>query len=493
MRNSIWSLAGRLLPLLAGILIIPFLLEALGLERFAILSLLWLYVAYLTGLDFGVSKGVVKYGAELIADQDLGALRSITATGFLLNTASGVFLAILLWVLAPVIVESVMKVSPEYEAEVIRAFQFTALLIPIALLQAILFSLLAANQRFASTSLFQTLNGLLHNLVPLLAWFWIPDLAVVMAMMLVGKMILFMIQTLWMVKNKFILIRGSETSDRTSSLFSGEIARKLLGFGGWVTVSNIISSAFDQIDRYVIAALISVSVLAYYSTPIDVLMRVSILPTALIAVLFPAISTLNKTTPKLAFQYTRRTSQLLFLIFFPLFSVIVLFAEELLTLWLGADFALQSASVAQLLAIGFLFKYLSYMPVTYMYGTGLPGKVAKAHFLELVFYIILFPWATIEYGLTGAAVVFTTRLVLEHFYFSWLTFKEFGESGRWHGAVGLTLLFLLGSIWIDHLHFFGNWPAMALLLLLWVGFARLFELKEVGDFIRQVRSRADNQ
>ena len=45
---------------------------------------------------------------------------------------------------------------------------------------------------------------------------------------------------------------------------------RLLRFGGWMTVSNIVGPLMVTLDRFLIGALISVSAVAYYATPYEV-------------------------------------------------------------------------------------------------------------------------------------------------------------------------------------------------------------------------------
>lgn len=470
-QNSVWSLLGRILPLVAGVAVIPFLLNGLGLERFALLSLLWLYVAYLTGLDLGVSKGVVKYTAEALTNQDRPSCDRIAFTALLLNFALGFLFAIVIWLVSPWIVYDLIDLSSELHTEALQAFRITALLLPLVLVQSVLTSILSAHQRFKLISVLQMMAGVVHYLVPFLVAFRTQDLSTIMTSILGGKALLLLIQVIWMSKDGFLSFAKSK-----HTVYSNATVRMLLGFGGWVTLSNLLSSAFDQLDRYVIAALLTAGILAYFSTPVDVFMRISILPTAIITVFFPAISALGQTSPDQAFFYVKRANQYLFVALTLLFSLFLLFAEELLTLWISAEFAAVSYPIAQILAIGFLFKYLSYMPVTYIYGAGNPATVAKVHVVEFILYVLLLPLVTRQYGLIGTAIVFSCRLVLEHIYFSYLAWQEEKFSTQWLLPVWILMISLLGFLWIDKSLFVWNWPALVVLAALISTFTIYFRL-----------------
>ncbi len=68
------------------------------------------------------------------------------------------------------------------------------------------------------------------------------------------------------------------------------LLQPLMSFGGWVMVSNVVRPIMVYSDRFFIAAIISVAAVAYYTTPFELLFRLSIIPSAVTAVLFPALA-----------------------------------------------------------------------------------------------------------------------------------------------------------------------------------------------------------
>ena len=64
----------------------------------------------------------------------------------------------------------------------------------------------------------------------------------------------------------------------------------LLRFGGWMTVTNIVSPFMAYLDRFLIGALISLTAVAYYVTPFEMITKLLVIPAALVGVLFPAFS-----------------------------------------------------------------------------------------------------------------------------------------------------------------------------------------------------------
>src|ERR1700723_1921283 len=56
----------------------------------------------------------------------------------------------------------------------------------------------------------------------------------------------------------------------------------LLRFGGWMTVSNIVGPLMVTLDRFLIAGLISVTAVAYYATPYELVTKLLLVPVAVV-------------------------------------------------------------------------------------------------------------------------------------------------------------------------------------------------------------------
>jgi len=69
-------------------------------------------------------------------------------------------------------------------------------------------------------------------------------------------------------------------------------------------------------------------------------------------------------------------------------------------------------------ALGILFCTMSQLPLVYAYARGAPHLVASIYGSEALLYLAIGPWAFDKYGIMGAAVVWTSRLVIEYFALS---------------------------------------------------------------------------
>ena len=187
----------------------------------------------------------------------------------------------------------------------------------------------------------------------------------------------------------------------------------LLRAGGWMTVSNLISPLMVMMDRFLIGSMVSITAVAYYATPFDVVTRLLIIPTALATVVFPAFArTYKRDRGHSALLFSRSVWSLL-VVLLPTVLAVILFARPGLELWLGDDFARHSTRVSQWLALGVLANGLGTVAFAVVQGAGRPDLTAKFHLVELPIYLIALTVLVRHYGIEGAAIAWTLRVALD--------------------------------------------------------------------------------
>jgi O-antigen/teichoic acid export membrane protein len=186
--------------------------------------------------------------------------------------------------------------------------------------------------------------------------------------------------------------------------------RPLLGYGAWVTVSNIVGPLLVYLERFMLAALAGVAAVGYYTAPAEAAMRLLIIPAGLASALFPAVSSARTASTS---RFVARPLRVLLLTLGPVVLVIALAAGPLLQRWLGADYAAHSAAALAILAIGVLINGLTHVPYAYLLGRGRPDLPAKFHLIELPLYVGM-AWVLIgRFGITGAALAWTLRVSVD--------------------------------------------------------------------------------
>jgi O-antigen/teichoic acid export membrane protein len=318
----------------------------------------------------------------------------------------GLIGTLVLMTFTPLLVQRILNIPPSLWGEAQPTFYILALSIPAVLVSGSLRGVLEASQRFdlvnAVASPLSTANFLLPYFTVLLGWKLPAIVGVLLASRLVGAVLLYR-----------LCIRVFP-SLRTIPRFHFNEARALIGFGGWVTVSSIVSPALVYLDRFVLGILMTMTAVTYYAAPYEMVTRLLIVPFSIAAIMFPAFSELHQQGEATAVGRLATTSlKFLVLSFAPLIVVLLAFAGPILTVWLGPDFSNHSTRAVQVLAIGVLANALAQLPFALIQGAGRPDITAKIHLMEIPIQVLV-AWTFVGlWGITGAALAWSARTTLD--------------------------------------------------------------------------------
>ena len=418
-RNAVWNLVGAGSPILVAIVCLPILKTKLGTDRLGIISLAWAVIGYFGLFDLGLSRALTKLVAERLGQRREEEIPALVWTSLFLMAGIGVVGAIVTFLIVPWLVFHPLKIPADLRAETMRAFYWIGFSIPIVVVTAGLRGVLEALQRFRLATAIRVPMGIFTYLGPVLVLPFSHSLVPVMAVLVVGRIIAGGAH-LWACYRALPSLQGSCSFHATS-------VGPLFRFGTWMTVSNLIGPLMVSFDRFLIGSMISVAAVAFYAVPYEVVTRLSLIPGAIAGVLFPAFSTTvvaDRTRLVLLFE---SGVKYIFIALFPVVLVLVAFAPEALHFWLGAEFARQSAPVAQALAIAVFVNSLGQIPFTHVQGAGRPDITAKLHLVELPIYVVALFVLAKSMGIRGVAIAWLLRVVIDAvllFLFSWRLLPE---------------------------------------------------------------------
>jgi O-antigen/teichoic acid export membrane protein len=180
-----------------------------------------------------------------------------------------------------------------------------------------------------------------------------------------------------------------------------------------MTVSNIISPLMNTMDRFVVGAVLSVSVVTYYAAPSELVTKMWLFTAALHPVFFPAIAMAGTREPKRTIALFDRLLRATFAGLFLPTLLLVLLARDILHVWLGASFATQSGTVLQVLAVAVFANVLGQAALTFVQGLGRPDITGKYHLAELPFYALALWLLLPRYGILGASIAWAGRAIVD--------------------------------------------------------------------------------
>jgi O-antigen/teichoic acid export membrane protein len=356
--------------------------------------------------------------------------------------------AVLVAALAPWLSRSVLNVPEHLQGEALGSFLVLAGTLPFVVSTAGQVGILQAYQKFGWINAVRLPQGVFNFLGPVLVLLVTPSLVATTVVLATSRL------AAWVV---FRHMCRARLGGGPSGGFSRPHFRELLGFGGWITVSNVIGPMMLYFDRFLIGVMLTLTAVAHYTTPYEVVTRLWFLPEALVGVLFPALATSLVADPERAARIFGVSARVMLLSIFPLVALIMLFAPEGLLFWLGEDFARHSTSVMRWLAIGVFVNCLARLPSATLQSSGRPDLNAKIHMLELVPSLLLL-WGLIHiYGVVGAAVAWTLRIAVDTLALFWFSMKVTPHMRALQirtilqmlgGAILLGALLLLQPLWV---------------------------------------------
>ncbi len=404
-RNILLNLLGQGMPLLVGIVAVPVVAGGLGPDRFGLLSLAWVLTSYFTLFDLGLGRTTTRYVAEMVATGRSRQVPEVIWTSVLSQLLFGAVGACVLVGVMPALVSSLFKVPPDLREEAKLIFYVLAAGIPVSLAITSLSGALEAKQRFDLTNAVRAPLASAIYIAPVVGVLFDLGLPTVVGL-IVGSRIVAALALLIMNSR----IRPGLGRPRLSASMLGP----LLGFGGWVTVSAIVGPVLIYAERFLLGALLSVSAVGYYSVPIDALMRLWIIPSSFATTLFPAFSQLSgREEHESMAELLGRAARLLVAALGPAVLTVIIFGGDLLRLWLGPIFAEHSTMALRIVAIGLFANSMGLLAYALVQGMGRADLTAKLHLAELGAYAIVAPVLIRTFGITGAALAWTGRVIVD--------------------------------------------------------------------------------
>ncbi len=435
-RNTVWNIAGQAVPLAVAIAAIPGVVRNLGPERFGILSIAWLVLGYFALLDFGLGRAATKFIAEGLARREFDRLPSLVCTSVGLQILMGAGAGLLLAGLTPVLAGKIFPVPAALEGEARRVFLLLAFSLPVVLATNGLRAVLEAAERFDLVNLLRVPASLSAYLLPALGAGFGASLPQIVLFMVMARVVVGAAHLGCCVR----ILRGWAlpglvtprllAPNFLAKAWSGGMLKTLLGYGGWVTVSNLANPVLLYADRFFIASLLSLAWLGAYTVPFEAVTKLWIIPASLASSLFPTLSALAgartraEDRSRVARLYAGSFKYLLLLLG-PVVVLVVLFAGDILTLWMGASFARQTTTVLQILALGVLVNCFAHIPFSLLQSHGRPRLAAVVLLCELPLYLPTVWMLVRHWGIRGAAIGWTARVTIEAVIFTLVCSKVF--------------------------------------------------------------------
>lgn len=425
LRNTVWSLLGEGLPLAAAVVSIPLLIAAAGMERFGALTLIWALLGYLALLDMGLVRSMVQIVSERLGRGDAdpgGAPGAVAVPALALIVGLGVVAGAALALFAGPVARTLTLSDPALADEMRHALYVAAAVVPVALASSGLRGLLEAHQRFRAVNLVRMVVGVLNYLSPLAVLPFHDGLVPVLAAILAGRLL--GLAALAELCRRFVDLRRPQGGG-----FGFAALRPLFAMGAWMTLNNLVGPAMMYADRFILGGFTAAAAVAYYTTPFEMTTRLLFIPTAVAGVLFPLVARSFRSRPENLAAVLGLGGGGLAALFALGVAAADLLGKCVLGLWLGADFARQSAVILTVLTLGTALNAVAYVPYAVLHGIGRVDVTARLQLAELPVYLAVLYWLVQAYGPLGAAAAWSMRTGADLFLLLYFVRRHAPQTG----------------------------------------------------------------
>lgn len=362
-RNAVYSVIDQAATPLMMLFAAPFLLNRMGLEQFGV----WMLVLALTGslsvFNFGLGDATIKFLSQFRGRNDSEGMKRTFRVNLMLGIFLGVAAASLTALAAPVFARFVLSAGTSTLSANIHAVRLGALILALRSVESVLANALKAFEDYATAAKISVCvkAGTVGSAIALVAC----DRGV--CAMLVGMAVCV---TLGIVGYS---IKVSQTIPDISFRpgFDLLIWQKISKFGLYSWLQSVAAMMFSQADKLVVGALMGVAAAGRYSICAQLAAIVHMTIGSAFGFLFPQFSRRREAGEARGVeQLFRRAMAMNWTLTIALTVPMILGARQILSMWLGKDFADQSYVLLALLVLAYGWLSVNVVPYLALLGLG---------------------------------------------------------------------------------------------------------------------------
>jgi O-antigen/teichoic acid export membrane protein len=396
-KNAAWSSADyAVLPLL-WLVATPFFVHKLGVDQYGIWMLANAFLGFSGIFAFGLSDATIKFVSKYRALHDeVGVVRVVRST-LTLYGVLGILAVTLVYFISPFLVNRVFNVQHQNIKLAIASLQIGGVGILVRFIDNVFLAIFQGHERYdLAAKVTAPSNVIMIVLAVLCAAMGLGLLAILWTTVLT----LAISAAVKAIVVRRVLIPGV----LFFPILSKHAIREIFGFGFYSWLQSVGGILLAQADRLIIASLLSTSALTYYAVCLQLARQIHAPLARAVGFLFPLASVAREsgeieTMRSVYFKSLRFVTMCAVGIGLPIF----VFSENILTLWMGADFASHAAGILRILTLSFAILATSIVPYYYLNGAGyvklntLFGLISGG--IVAVATVLLVPFV----GLVGAA------------------------------------------------------------------------------------------
>lgn len=401
-----WALVGQAGTAVFSLATIPFLVRYLGTAQFGVYSLINASIACLTFTDLGMGVASTRFAAIEHARNNARGEADVIWCAMLLSGAPTTMVVITVamngaWILA--------RLMPAMPAS-LRHSTATALGIAAAI--------------FAIRTLTNVVNTpqLVRGRLDINSLINVTIGAITMGVTIVilldrGRLPVVFLGMCCVVLTGFVahfVASASLLPALARPRLSMERIRALAGFGMPMFVTYVTSIAFGQIEKIVLARVVSPTALAYYSVAFTVGSVFSLAAAAYSLILVPAFASVGTADDgESVAGLFRWVLRLTVIVAAPAMTIMIALGRPFLSLWAGSAFGAASYWPLCIVTVASAINLAANVPFYFLIAGGFTKRIAAFHLIELPIYLVSVVYGVRWWGAVGAAAAWAVRIVID--------------------------------------------------------------------------------
>ena len=404
-RHTSYNFLGAVAPIAVTIVVTPFYLQAIGVERYGVLAIFWTLLNSLGFFSLGMGPAVAqRLGA--IGEGSPEERSQLVWTALLTSLVAGLLGSTAVLLIGRIYFSEFASTPGSLQAEISAALPWLAASFTPALISGAVNGALQGRSRFGLLNLIQVGVTTLTSLVPLGIAHWKgPELTLLVKGVLAVNIAAVIVQLFacW----KVVPLQRRRPTSKAD-------LRRLLTFGGWVSATGLLQPLVSLIDRFLIGAMKGPAAVTAYVLPYSLVQRLVLLPASLTSAALPRFSISEAAEEQRLQDLSLRALTALLT---PLAIAGMALLGPFLHVWVGSELAQAGSPAGYILIVGFWIHGISHAASSVLLGRGRPDIITKQVLAYILPYFAILYILTDEFGIVGAASAWTLRSLFDPIQF----------------------------------------------------------------------------
>ena len=393
--NTVATIVSVLIPGLLGLWSLKPLLELLGAETFTLLSFFWVYTSHLGFFDLGISRNLGIELPKLPNGEKSKLVNESVRKGFAYSVLGILVVALLLFVI-PIF-------NPQFSVVFqFRVFVVLLVWVPLAVIQIIMRGVFEASESFISAAVFRAYNQSVLFMVPwVMAYRGDHDIFQIVLVITVARVLSLLPAFYWLMR-KYSLAVTKKIEDQEVVIHRNN---------QWITLSNLSGIVNGSLDRFVLLSVLGAQAIGGYVFAQDFGIRILVLSSSFALVLLPFFS---RNESKLQNHiWVKRGIGLILLSHIALGLILFFGQSQLIHGFTNMPLAQDVVDFFWIFLLGITANGIGHILLSALHSHRELKRPALWHVISAMVYIPLLYWVVQVFGLTGAALLWSVRSVVD--------------------------------------------------------------------------------